>query len=91
MHIARSKWLPEVRHYIPDAHVVLLALKSDLKDTARSIVTYDEGYQLAKEEGTLLYIKTPNFGKNPCTIVHGFFQKMAPKSPPIFITFSYTY
>lgn len=46
----KSKWLPEVRHYIPDAHVVLLALKSDLKDTARSIVTYDEGYQLAKEE-----------------------------------------
>ena len=24
-------------------------------------------------------------------IVHGFFQKMAPKSPPIFITFSDTY
>ena len=50
--IVRSKWLPEVRHYIPDAHVVLLGLKSDLKDTARNIVTYDEGYQLAKEEGT---------------------------------------
>ena len=24
-------------------------------------------------------------------IAHGFFQKMAPKSPKIFITFSYTY
>ena len=29
--------------------------------------------------------------QNPCTIAHGFFQKMAPKSPKIFITFSYTY
>ena len=31
------------------------------------------------------------FMKNPCTIAHGFSQKMAKKSPPIFITFSYTY
>ena len=29
--------------------------------------------------------------KKPWTIAHGFFQKMAPKSPPIFITFSDTY
>ena len=27
----------------------------------------------------------------PKAIVHGFFQKMAPKSPKNFITFSYTY
>ena len=33
----------------------------------------------------------PIFGKKAWTIVHGFFQKMAPKSPPIFITFSDTY
>ena len=25
------------------------------------------------------------------TIAHGFFEKMAPKSPKIFITFSHTY
>ena len=31
------------------------------------------------------------FDKIPCTIAHAFFQKMAPKSPPIFITFSDTY
>ena len=35
--------------------------------------------------------KTSKIWKNPCTIAHGFFQKMAPKSPKIFITFSYTY
>ena len=32
-----------------------------------------------------------NFGKNPCTIAHGFFQKMAPKSQKKIITFSHTY
>ena len=31
------------------------------------------------------------FEKKPWTIAHGFFQKMAPKSPLIFITFSDTY
>ena len=29
----------------------------------------------------------PFFKKIPCTIAHAFFQKMAPKSPKIFITF----
>ena len=37
------------------------------------------------------FLKTPNFGKNPCTIAHGFFQKMAPKSQKNFITFSHTH
>ena len=39
---------------------------------------------------TILKIQ-PIFEKFPCTIVHAFFQKMAPKSPKIFITFSDTY
>ena len=30
------------------------------------------------------FLKTPNFGKNPCTIAHAFFQKIAPKSPKNF-------
>ena len=29
--------------------------------------------------------------KKTCTIAHGFFQKMAPNTPQIFITFSDTY
>ena len=38
-------------------------------------------------------LKTSHFLKNiPCTIIaHAFFQKMAPKLRPIFITFSNTY
>ena len=35
--------------------------------------------------------KRANFWKKAWTIVHGFFKKMGPKSPPIFITFSDTY
>ena len=35
--------------------------------------------------------KNAKFWKIPKAIVHGFFQKMAPKSPKIFITFSDTY
>ena len=37
------------------------------------------------------FLKMSQNLKNHCTIVHGFFQKMAPKSRKIFITFSYTY
>ena len=33
----------------------------------------------------------PKSEKIPKAIVHGFFQKMAPKSLKIFITFSYIY
>ena len=35
--------------------------------------------------------KTPKILKVSKAIAHGFFQKMAPKSPQIFITFSDTY
>ena len=38
-----------------------------------------------------IFKNRPIFEKNPCTIAHAFFQKMAPKSPKIFITFSDTY
>ena len=42
-------------------------------------------------ENSLLAIFAKLGQKIPCTIAHGFFQKMAPKSPKIFITFSDTY
>ena len=35
--------------------------------------------------------KLANFWKKAWTVAHGFFQKMAPKSLKIFITFSDTY
>ena len=42
-------------------------------------------------ENSLLAIFAKIRQKIPCTIAHGFFRKMAQKSPPIFITFSDTY
>ena len=36
-------------------------------------------------------LKICHFLKIPCTIAHGFFKKMAPKSPKFFITFSDTH
>ena len=33
----------------------------------------------------------PIFGKKAKAIAHGFFQKLGPKSPPIFIAFPDTY
>ena len=38
-----------------------------------------------------IFKKLANFRKFPCTIAHAFFQKMAPKSPKIFIAFYDTY
>ena len=47
---------------------------------------------LTKYSGVMSILKNwPIFEKKAWTIAHGFFQKMAPKSPPIFITFSDTY
>ena len=40
---------------------------------------------------TAIFKNWPIFEKLPCTIAHGFFQKMAPKSQKNFITFSDTY
>ena len=40
---------------------------------------------------TTILRKHPKSEKIPKAIAHGFFQKMAKKSPQIFITFSYTY
>ena len=38
---------------------------------------------------TVIFKNEPKSEKNSCTIAHGFFQKMAPKSPKIFIPFLY--
>ena len=76
-----KKWLRNhqkfLLHFLIHIDVLMLCSKFELIPT--SIFRYDH------------FLKTPKFGKNPCTIVHAFFQKMAKKSPKIFITFSYTY
>ena len=39
----------------------------------------------------VIFKNRPKSEKNHCTIAHAFYQKMAKKLPPIFITFSNTY
>ena len=65
-------------HFLIHIDVLMLCSKFELIPTS-IFLSYDH------------FLKTPNFGKNHCTIVHGFFQKMAKKSPKNFITFFYTY
>lgn len=46
------KWMPEVRHYCPDAPVVLVATKTDLRrgrSDARRSITTDDGKELARQ------------------------------------------
>jgi len=44
------KWLPEVRHHCPDAPVVVVATKTDLRrrGNARRSLTTDDGKELAQ-------------------------------------------
>jgi len=57
-HIA-TKWLPEVKAACPDAPVILVGLKHDLREepTSETHVTEKEGEQVAKEVGAQLYLE----------------------------------
>ena len=77
-----EKWLRNhpkfLLHFLIHIDVFMLCRKFELIPT-KNFSSYGHFKKLA------------NFQKKAWTIVHGFFQKMAPKSPPIFITFSDTY
>lgn len=56
----REKWSPEVKHHCPDTPLLLLGMKSDLRDAdqtsqtgsgRRAYVTPDEAKEMAKEIG----------------------------------------
>jgi len=48
------KWMPEVRHYCPDAPVVVVATKTDLRQTG-DVLTTDDGRELARRLGADAY------------------------------------
>ena len=77
-----KKWLRNhqkfLSHFLIHIDVLMLCSKFELIPTSIFRVT-------------VIFKNEPKSEKNPCTIAHGFLQKMAPKSPKIFITFSYTY
>ena len=73
-----KKWLRNhqkiLLHFLIHIDVLMLCSKFELIPTSIFQVT-------------AILRKCLNFEKNPCTIVHGFFQKMAPKSPQILLHF----
>ncbi|XP_022095622.1 rho-related protein racA-like [Acanthaster planci] len=53
-----SRWLPEIRQYMPDTPIILVATKIDLRGSPQhSCITFDEGLELAKKHN-LAYIET---------------------------------
>jgi len=53
-----TKWIPEIKHHAPDALIILVGTKSDLKDQATDIVSDDriKGYQT--KCGAVAYVET---------------------------------
>ena len=76
-----KKWLKNHQKFLLHflIHIDVLMLCSKFEPIPFNLSRYDH------------FLRTPSFGKNHCTIAHAFFQKMAKKSPQIFITFSDTY
>ena len=77
-----KKWLRNhpkfLLHYLIHIDVLILCRKFELIPTSIFQVM-------------TIFKKSFDFLKIPCTKAHAFFQKMAPKSPKIFITFSDTH
>ena len=63
----KQKWYPEIHHVCPDASIILLATKSDLRDNKEWIarlkyedkimITPEQGKKLAKEIGAAEYLE----------------------------------
>lgn len=63
----KSMWIAEIRHYLPDAPIVLVGLKTDLRHHVKTvkslmqkhmrIVSRADGEQLAKEIKALCYVE----------------------------------
>ena len=45
------RWYPEIKHFCPDVPIILVGMKSDLREGAQETVTPEEAQQLAKEQG----------------------------------------
>lgn len=63
----RNRWIPELKHHCPDATIVLVGTKKDLREDADvlerlqernlSPKTTDDGLALAKEVGAYAYLE----------------------------------
>jgi len=53
-----AKWIPEIKHHAPDALIVLVGTKSDLKDDSDEVVPDEEIQAYKKKCGAVEYIET---------------------------------
>merc|ERR1712203_189209 len=59
----KTKWIPEIKHHVPEAPFLLVGTKTDLRDDADvtqkvgQILMKEDGVQLAKELGAKLYVE----------------------------------
>lgn len=69
----REKWIPELRHYCPNAPIILVGTKLDLRDkstvqkardTKLAPVTYAQGLALAKDICSVRYLECSALTQN---------------------------
>ena len=53
----RHKWYPEVRAHCPQAPIILVGLKQDLRKECNNLTTYVEGLSLASQIGAVKYLE----------------------------------
>eukprot|EP00483_Globobulimina_turgida_P009168 UN09187 len=59
----RTKWIPEIRHHVPEAPFLLVGTKTDLRNDADvtqkvgQVLRKDEGIQLAKDLSAKSYVE----------------------------------
>jgi len=63
----KNKWYPEVHHHCPDAKIILVGTKADLKDDRESleklaqngqtVVNYQQGEQMSREIKSVCYME----------------------------------
>ena len=62
-----SMWYPEVAHHMPGAPIVLVGLKSDVRDVSSRLptVAYTDALKVSKEMGAAAYVEcSAKLGKN---------------------------
>ena len=53
-----SKWLPELQHHTPDAVVILVGLKSDLRSDSKPGISEERIQKYKTDSGAAAYVET---------------------------------
>jgi Ras-related C3 botulinum toxin substrate 1 len=92
----KQKWLPEVRHHCPEAPILLVATKSDLRDDQRVVaelraklppgvepcVPTEQGRKLADEIGAAAFVECSARTQDNLTLVFNEAIRVALEPPP---------